>query len=155
MKKSQDTNQFFLMAKRLSIVLGLMSLCWLLVTGTFTLLPYINQNNYSYVGTNFADALMQNNSKLAHRLSAPSQWQRIDEWMESHKPLNCPISWDFDENPGVSVAGLSDEERAHVSYFQICSVDQYFEFEIEEIMLERQNNRWLVVDWSKVQEMKE
>jgi hypothetical protein len=152
MNKSQRTNQFILIAKSLSIVLGAIALCWLLVAGIFTLLPYISQSDYSYVGTNFAEALMQNNSRLARALSTPSQWERIDDWMSRHEPFKCPFSFD---DPNSGSAGGLDDERAHVLYYHICWVDDYYKFVIEDIVLQRQNDRWQVVDWSEVQETKE
>lgn len=155
MNESQSTNQVVHRRKGLAVALGCIAVFCLFLTVIVTSLPYLNQYNYSYVGTNFAEALRQNNSKLAHTLTVPSQWERIDKWTENHDPLNCPFSWDFDANMSGSVAVLLDDEKADVSYHQICFVKQYYEFEIEEIILQRQNGRWQVVDWSEVQETKE
>ncbi|MBN8581010.1 MAG: hypothetical protein J0L96_10090 [Anaerolineae bacterium] len=140
MNVHQGSNQYIQIAKKLSIPLGVISLCLLLVM----LLPYINQYNYMYVSRNFAEALMQNDSRLAHRLSAPSQRERIDEWMENREPIKC----DFSLDPiGVSI-GSSFEGMAYVSFFKICQdADQYFDFEIDEIILEKQDYRWTVIDW--------
>jgi hypothetical protein len=154
MNKFQKTNQSISILKTLLIILGVIILCLLLVIILASLAPYVNQYDYSYVGINFAEALMQNNSRLARRLSIPSQWERIDEWMSEHETFKCPSSWNFDDINSGSVSGV-DDEGAHVSYYYICWVDEYYEFEIEEIVLQRQNNRWQVVDWSEVQEWKE
>ena len=155
MNEPQKISRFALIVRIFSVTFGVIVVCWLSFTIIFTVLPYINQSDYSYVGNNFAEALRQNNSRLAHRLSVPSQWERIDEWIEKHESLECPFSWDPDAYMSGSVAGASGEDLAHVAYFEICFVRQNYEFKIDEIVLQRQNNRWLVVDWSEVQETKD
>ena len=145
MNKPQKRNQF---AK--STILGVIVAGCLFLTVVFTLLPYIDQYDYSHVGMNFAQALIQNNSRLAHRLAVPSQWERIDEWIEDHEPLSCPLS--LDGSMAGSVGGPLEEDRAQLSYHETC-IEKQYSIEID-IVLQRQNGRWQVVDWSEVQETK-
>jgi hypothetical protein len=137
--------------KELVIAIIVILLCPLATYILSNIIPYINQYNYVYVGGNFAEALMQNNSRLARRLSASSQWGRIDAWMSTHNPFICPFSWDFDDSRTTSVGGL-DEAGAHVSFWHLCWVEEYHEFEIDQITLQKDNNRWQVVDWSEILE---
>ena len=154
MNRLQKTNQSTSILKALSTVLGVIFLCLLFVIILNSLIPYINRYDYSYVGISFAEALRQNNSRLARRLSIPSQWDRIDEWMSGREVFKCPSGWNFDDVNSGSVSGVGDE-GAHVSYYYICWVDELYEFKIEEIVLQKQNNQWQVIDWSEIQEWKE
>ena len=73
--------------------------------------------------------------------------------MSTRDPYQCPFSLDPDATISTSVSS-SFEGQAHVSFFEICWVDGYYEFEIEEIILNKGDDRWQVVDWSEVLERK-
>jgi hypothetical protein len=123
-------------------------LCSLGVLILSTISPYIWLDNYSYVAENFAEALMRNNKGLAKRLAVPSQWDRLDGWMSTHQPYKCPFSWNPDDYWSFSGAGMTDE-GARVTYVQSCWP---YKFAIEEIILQRNEDRWQVLDWSEVKE---
>ena len=153
MEQSGNKNTPISCLKELIIAVAVILLCPLATYILVSIAPYINQFNYAYVGSNFAEALMQNNSRLARRLSASSQWDRIDAWTSTHDPFICPFSWDFDDSKTISVGGV-DETGAHVSFWHLCWVEEYYEFEIDQITLRKYDNHWQVVDWSEIRETK-
>ncbi len=151
MEEPANNRQPYSCVKSCIISLAVILSCPMGVLILALIAPYVHQHDYIYVGEKFAQALMHNNLGLARRFTAPSQWDRIDIWMSTHEPFRCPLSWDFDDYRLYSTGGLI-EEGSSVSFFHSCWVDEYYEFEIEEIILRRHEGRWQVVDWSGVRE---
>lgn len=150
---SQKLNQLAPRVKVIFVILGGIAVIYLTLKVIFISIPYFNRYDPCYVARNFAQALRQNNSSLAKRLTLPSRWEQIDEWMNSHEPLECPLSRGFDEK--ISTSGCqASEESARFSYYEQCYIKNrfYYDFNVDEIILKKQDGLWQVEDWKYDQE---
>ena len=116
----------------------------------------VDRQDHQDVGWAFANALRDNDIDKAKSLATRSQWKRIDSWVESHKTFHCPFpfSLDLDEYPTGGGGGIvpSDEDTiTSIAYYYKCGSEPY-NFSINEIVLERTSEGWIVTDWSYIDE---
>jgi hypothetical protein len=124
-----------------------------LVIGLYLLLKPVDvdRQNHSDVARTFAYSLLDNNVTVAKSLATPEQWERIDAWMAKHPPFSCPFSWDIEgETDSGSSIVPKDEDITATVHFRYQCVEEDYNFSIDDIILERTDEGWLVADWSRV-----
>lgn len=124
-----------------------------LVIGLYLLLKPVDvdRQDCGDVAQTFAYSLLDNNVTIAKSLATPEQWERIDTWMAKHPPFSCPFSWDIESEMsyGVSIVPKGDDITATTSFRYQCAEEAY-SLSIDDIILERTDEGWLVADWSRV-----
>ena len=137
------------MKRTRQILAGIILLALLLAYGIFRnsskLFPVKEETSFG-VSYNFAQALRVND-KAAYDLTTPSNWQRLDEWMESHTVKKCSFINEDQINIGV-------EENKHDLRFY-CSVDgipRFYCFDVLDIETEEIEGRHIVIGWGEILE---
>lgn len=124
-----------------------------LLIGLYLLLKpaAVDRQDYGDVARAFADSLLDNNVRVAKSLTTPEQWGRINAWIANHPPFSCPFSWDIDNerSHGTSLVPKDGELTAVYHHRYQCAEEGY-SLTVGDIILERKNEGWLVVEWSRV-----
>ena len=117
----------------------------------------------SKIAREFAVSLLSSNGEGAKLLSAPTQWNTIDEWIKAHQKISCKtadtntardsiislelsggswfISGKFDEPSGQWLVDVSYECKTEpINY---C-------FELNGSRIEKVNDEWKVIEWDTI-----
>lgn len=104
------------------------------------------KENPSLMATTFSRALLHNEAEQAKALVMDTQHDRIDAWVRSHVKFDCPSGED-----SSAVSLRLDETPEQWSYtVEMPCFDNGFEhcFRVSEILLERTDNTWMILDWT-------
>jgi hypothetical protein len=109
-------------------------------------------NDSSDVILAFGFSLVRHKGDDARRIVTPAKWPALDRWDEIHEPVSplCHVPFDGDLGPW---AGTLDDETGHISGVFSVSFDcpdGYYMFDITEVILEREQTGWHVVDWGEI-----
>jgi hypothetical protein len=117
--------------------------------------------NKSKAIRDFATALLSADTESAKSLSAPGQWNKIDEWIKAHDPVSCkaemtdPASLMSPELSDGSwfTSGRFDEQSGEwlVDLVYECQVESVnYCFEMNGTRIEKTNDEWQIIGWDTI-----
>ena len=89
----------------------------------------------------------------AKAVTAPQQWDLLQEAMKGRQPFNCPIDVWFDEDTGIGGAGRHDDQTNSWNWglvYQCASSNARFCLVIDDIIIQNIEGQPKVVSWGKM-----
>ncbi len=117
--------------------------------------------NKSKAIRNFATALLSADTEGAKSLSAPGQWNKIDEWTKAHDPVICKAEMPDSASlmsPELSggswfTSGRLDVQKGEwlVDLIYECQVKSInYCFEVSGARIEKTNDEWQIIGWDTI-----
>jgi hypothetical protein len=121
---------------------------------------FVNRRHAHGVSEVFTLSLMQNRGEIAKSLVDPSQWLRLERWMDEHQAVTCPPPrigipdeptwWSLSSDADVDNSGY------HIPVLILTlpcpNESRLYRLEIEDIELRQTEEGWLIEDWGRVLE---
>ena len=102
------------------------------------------------------DAFVAADVKRAQSVTVPEQWKRIERWMAERQPFKCRgVSADKWDSPRMTGGGSSDAAQSEWNYgltYQCPSNDTPYCLSIEDILVKKTADGWVVYDWGAIRE---
>jgi hypothetical protein len=119
----------------------------------------LNRNQAFQVTQAFSLALMENRVETLRSIIDPDEWHQIEVWVDGHDAVtNCAAPpWDLEHPPWFAVGSTSTDGKTRDETLQLSlpcpEEEKYYCLKIEDIMLERTDDGWLIKDWGAIREL--
>lgn len=135
----------------ISFLTFLLILTGLIVAFRQPLLPLIYRSNPKLVTMAFWNSLHKNDKATALGIVSASHRMFIEDWIENHKVIDCSYS---PSGGPTSIGRFENDGKWHASIWYACTAQtgEPYCLAIDDIIVEKTNMGWLVIDWNRITE---
>lgn len=126
----------------------------------------VNRNTSYATASGFALTLMHNREEKAKELVTHSQWDRIEQWIAAHEPVDCPPPFPLlpGDVPNFQIRGteIGDSEappdtlrESDITLQVPCPTmisESLYTLTIEATQLRKTNTGWIIEEWGEIHE---
>jgi len=137
----------------LLIAVGVCALAVILAVSSGFLKIGLDRSDCGDVVQGFAKSMRQNKMEVARSFASPEQWDRIAAWMAEREGVACSFSLEPDENQSWWGLALCHDQPGKLctDFGSMCTrQDRVYHFSISNVVLQKDEDRCLVVGWDAI-----